>query len=96
MVDGTPKIVGTGWEIWLNEDCYLWEFSGEGAEIAKMLSGGFPSERIYESYRNCHTTVWGTTFGSPYEDALAFLHEWGVKCEGADLPKLDGETGPMD
>lgn len=91
-----PKIAGNGWEIWLNEDCYIWEFSGDGREIARMLSGEFPGNLIYESYRDRYITIWGTKFGPLYEDAIEFLSRWGVKCHGVDLPEMAGETGPSD
>ncbi len=91
-----PKIVGKKWEIWLDEDCYLWDFAGDGLEISKMLAEEFPSSLIYESYRDRYAAAWGTRFGPLYEDSLAFLRKWGVKCEGVDLPELNGEAGPAD
>lgn len=90
------KIVGDGWELWLEADYLGWEFSGEPYEIWKMVSEEFPNRRIDDEYNEKHIITWGTRFGPLYDDVIEFLGKWGIKARGVGLPKMSGERGPYD
>jgi hypothetical protein len=94
-MDNIPKIVGDGWELFIKDGFIGWEFSGLEYRILDMVNAEFPPERIVDEYDERHVVVWGTKFGPLYEDTLDFLHKWGVKCKGVDIPEMDGESGPI-
>jgi hypothetical protein len=91
-----PKLVGDGWELWLDEDYLGWEFSGEPYDICKMVSDEFPNRRVNQEYDEKHIITCGTRFGPLWEDVLEFLRERGIKARGVHLPKMGGERGPYD
>lgn len=99
-----PRIVGDGWVLHIEDGFIGWELShpsggvpnADAFRILAMASDEFPAKRIVDEYDGKHVVVWGTRFGPLYEDALAFLRKWGVKCEGVDIPEMQGERGPYD
>lgn len=104
MKTNEPKIVGDGWTLHIEEGYLGWDISAPdggipdaaGFKILGMVKEEFPAQRIVDEYDEKHIITWGTRFGPLYDDALEFLHKWGVKCEGVDLPEMEGESGPYD
>lgn len=94
-MDNQPKIVGDGWELYIQDGFIGWEINGLQYEILDMVNSEFPPEKIVDEYDEKHVVVWGTRFGPLYEDTLEFLHKWGVKCDGVNIPEMDGESGPI-
>lgn len=99
-----PRIVGDGWVLYVEDGFIGWELShpsrgvpnADAFRILAMVNDEFPSQRIVDEYEEKHTVVWGTRFGPLYEDTINFLRTWGVKCEGVDIPEMQGERGPYD
>lgn len=95
-MDPMPKVVGEGWELWVEDGRNGWDFSGTEWKIYDMVNDAFPSRRLVDEYDEKHIITWGTRFGPLYEDVLEFLHKWGVKAKGVNIPPRGGERGVFD
>lgn len=88
------KIVGKGWEIYVDSDYGLWRGTGEGFEVPlKMLLEHFNSDSISQ-YEDTSTYL-GRQYGMLYPDAAEFLAKWGIKCDVANLPPIIPEAMPL-
>ncbi|NBW09350.1 MAG: hypothetical protein EBR82_15125 [Caulobacteraceae bacterium] len=94
--EGTPRIVGDNWVLWVVDGRLGWYHDGWDFTAYNMVNAEFPTERLVAEYDEQHIITWGTRFGPLWEDVLEFLHKWGIKAEGVNIPKMDGERGPYD
>ena len=92
---GAPYIKGDNWTIWIERGDEAWLHDGWDFTALEMLNSEFPAERLVKEYDERHIITWMTRFGPLWDDVLEFLHKWGIKAEGVNIPVPTGERGPF-
>jgi hypothetical protein len=89
-----PKIAGDGWEAWFDESAFSWRMSGGEWAILKMIKDRFPADVIESDYMTISKAEDDRPFGPLYEDAVAFLNQWGVRASADGVSPAVSEDPP--